>query len=66
MCCKLAMRGVTLQLELEQILWAARSSTGEILQRLRGHGEYVCGITFAAGWEKIVSGFWDWKAMIWE
>ncbi len=34
----------------------ARSSSGEILQRLRGHGGEVLCVAFAAGWEKLSPG----------
>ncbi len=44
----------------------ARSSSGEILQRLRGHAEEVFYLAFAGGSEKIVSGSQDGNAMIWE
>ncbi len=44
----------------------ASISSGEILQRLRGHSEDVYCVAFAAGWEKVVSGSGDGKVMIWE
>ncbi len=36
----------------------AKSSSGEVLQRLRGHSGIVKCIAFAAGAKKIVSGSW--------
>ncbi len=41
----------------------AKSSSGEVLQRLRGHSRAVTCIAFAAGGKKIVSGSWDKKIM---
>ncbi len=43
----------------------AKSSSGEVLQRLRGHSDAVMCIAFAAGGKKIVSGSWDEKIMTW-
>ncbi len=63
LCCKLRLVGVTLQLELEPTFWLQKASSGEILQRLRGHAERVLCLAFAAGSEKIVSGSEDGRAM---
>ncbi len=44
----------------------ARTSSGEIVQSLYGHTDYVLCVVFAGGWDKIVSGSEDGKASMWE
>ncbi len=44
----------------------AKSSTGEVLWRLRGHSDAVTCVAFAAAGKKIMSGSEDKKIMIWE
>ncbi len=51
--------GVTFAAGAGADILVAKSSSGEILQRLRGHAERVLCLAFAAGSEKIVSGSED-------
>ncbi len=58
--------GATLQLEPEPIFWLQEVVPAKYCSACMVTLIGVWCVAFAAGWEKIVSGSWDGKVMIWE